>query len=92
MSWFKLSWLCRIFGHHFVLIRDLRISLKRERLIYRCVRCNHPVIIRQSEHRRFERRNKVDRRNAFRGQYDRRQYERRGVYVSGHDMPHLLGR
>jgi DNA-directed RNA polymerase subunit RPC12/RpoP len=46
MSWFKPSWLCKIFGHRLVLVNDLREgAVKRQRVVYRCLRCGQPVIV-----------------------------------------------
>jgi len=88
LSWLKISWLCRIFGHSFILVNDLRVSLKRERLVYRCLRCNHPLIVRQTERRQAERR-KTERRSIFRARNNRRNGERRKIY-NPHGTPHLL--
>jgi|GEM_PF-5336987 len=81
MSWFKLNWLCRIFGHRFALVNDLRDKLGRERIVFRCLRCSHPLIIRKAERRHAQRR-KTERREAFRGGSDRRNRERRKIYNS----------
>jgi hypothetical protein len=86
MSWFKSPWLCKFFGHRFALINDLRDGLiKRQRIVYRCLRCGDPMIVREGE-RRGEDRRQVERRGSHRGTNDRRGGERRRFYPS---QPHL---
>jgi hypothetical protein len=51
------SWLCAIFGHKFQKINDLRMTaLRRERVVYRCKRCNYTLIKREKDRRQGDRR------------------------------------
>ncbi|MFA5008497.1 MAG: hypothetical protein WC546_04685 [Candidatus Omnitrophota bacterium] len=86
---FKLSWLCVLLGHRFAIVKDLRLTINRQRVVYRCLRCNHPLIERQVERRKIERRN-IERRHIPRSYDDRRNNERRKIYDPHHNTPHLL--
>jgi hypothetical protein len=84
----KLNWLCKFFGHHFVLVKDLRNNIKRERVIYRCLRCNLPLIVRRPERRQAQRRGQEG-RNVLVNTHNRRNGERRKIYPH-QETPHLL--
>lgn len=87
---FKFPWLCKIFGHRFILINDLRESaVKRHRVVYRCSRCSSPMIERLVTLSNKEQRQAERRRNA-QGQDDRRKSERRRTYTPHYDVSNLL--
>ncbi|MEI8350194.1 MAG: hypothetical protein WCI77_08580 [Candidatus Omnitrophota bacterium] len=57
MFGFKKHWICKIAGHSFKKVKDLRmVKLHRERVVYRCERCGQPLVIREKERRQMERR------------------------------------
>lgn len=60
------SWLCSILGHKFQKVKDLRLEpLHRERVVYRCKRCNHPFIEREKDRRQRDRRKNDRRQNRY---------------------------
>jgi len=64
----KKYWICKIAGHRFKKIKDLRVvKLHRERVIYRCELCVEPLVTREKERRQKERRQPacLDRRLDF---------------------------
>ncbi len=90
MSWFRFPWLCKFFGHRLILINDLREGrIKRQRVVYRCLRCKEPVIIRAIERRNKERR-QSERRSIPGNTNDRRRGQRRGIYSPANNLAHLL--
>lgn len=65
MFYLNRFWLCNVFGHKFRKVNDLRaMPLRRERVVYRCKRCDCPLIVREKDRRQEDRRKNEKRQSC----------------------------